>query len=77
MHGRSLLPILTGWHDAPGGERTSSTSTTVTGRALRAQEPRCAYGDRWKLIHFYEQPEEWELYDLKSDPDEKTQPCRG
>jgi len=23
-----------------------------------------------KLIHFYEQPEEWELYDLMSDPDE-------
>jgi len=23
-----------------------------------------------KLIHFYEQPEEWELYDLVSDPDE-------
>jgi arylsulfatase A-like enzyme len=28
--------------------------------------------DRWKLIHFWEQPEEWELYDLKSDPDEVT-----
>jgi arylsulfatase A-like enzyme len=25
---------------------------------------------RWKLIHFWEQPAEWELYDLKSDPDE-------
>jgi arylsulfatase A-like enzyme len=26
--------------------------------------------DRWKLIHFWEQPQEWELYDLKNDPDE-------
>ena len=25
---------------------------------------------RWKLIHFWEQPEEWELYDLQADPDE-------
>jgi arylsulfatase A-like enzyme len=25
---------------------------------------------RWKLIHFFEQPEEWELYDLETDPDE-------
>jgi arylsulfatase A-like enzyme len=25
---------------------------------------------RHKLIHFYEQPEQWELYDLLSDPDE-------
>lgn len=26
--------------------------------------------DSWKLIHFWEQPEEWELYDLKNDEDE-------
>jgi len=26
--------------------------------------------DRWKLIQYWEQPEEWELYDLKTDPDE-------
>ncbi len=25
---------------------------------------------RWKLIHFWEQPQEWELYDLETDPDE-------
>lgn len=25
---------------------------------------------RWKLIHFWQQPQEWELYDLQSDPDE-------
>jgi arylsulfatase A-like enzyme len=27
---------------------------------------------RWKLIHFWEQPAEWELYDLARDPDETT-----
>jgi arylsulfatase A-like enzyme len=26
--------------------------------------------DRWKLIHYWEQPQEWELYDLRNDPDE-------
>jgi arylsulfatase A-like enzyme len=26
--------------------------------------------DRWKLIHYWEQPQEWELYDLQNDPDE-------
>lgn len=25
---------------------------------------------KWKLIQFFEQPEEWELYDLERDPDE-------
>jgi arylsulfatase A-like enzyme len=27
---------------------------------------------RWKLIHFWQQPQEWELYDLQGDPDETT-----
>jgi len=26
--------------------------------------------DRWKLLHFWERPEEWELFDLAADPDE-------
>jgi arylsulfatase A-like enzyme len=26
--------------------------------------------ERYKLIHFYNDIDEWELYDLKSDPDE-------
>jgi arylsulfatase A-like enzyme len=30
-------------------------------------------GKRWKLIHFWQQPQqEWELYDLQRDPDETT-----
>jgi len=28
--------------------------------------------ERYKLIHFFLEPEEWELYDLKSDPDESN-----
>ncbi len=26
--------------------------------------------DRWKLIHFYNNIDEWELFDLKNDPHE-------
>ena len=26
--------------------------------------------NRWKLMHFWEQPDEFALYDLESDPDE-------
>ena len=35
-----------------------------------ARKNRGIRTDRRKLIHFFEQPEEWELYDLKTDPDE-------
>lgn len=35
-----------------------------------ARKHRGVRTDRWKLIHFWEQPEEWALYDLKQDPDE-------
>ena len=26
--------------------------------------------ERYKLIHYYEEPQEWEMYDLQSDPGE-------
>jgi arylsulfatase A-like enzyme len=67
-HGRSLVPLLAGagvpWRDAflyeyyeyPAGHCVRKN------RGIRTA--------RWKLIHFFEQPEEWELYDLSSDPDE-------
>jgi arylsulfatase A-like enzyme len=28
------------------------------------------YDGRWKLIHFYRDIDQWELYDLQSDPHE-------
>jgi hypothetical protein len=30
---------------------------------------------RYKLIHFYHDIDEWELYDLKKDPDELKNVC--
>ncbi len=68
LHGRSLVPLLAGadvpWRDAflyeyyefPAGHCVRKN------RGIRTA--------RWKLIHFWEQPEEWELYDLAADPDE-------
>ena len=37
-----------------------------------ARKHRGVRTERWKLIHFWEQPEEWALYDLSSDPDEQV-----
>lgn len=68
MQGKSILPLIneseTDWRDAiyyhyyeyPG-----------------AHDVKRHYGvrtDRYKLIHFYHDVDEWELFDLKEDPDE-------
>ncbi len=67
-HGRSLLPLLqqraTRWRDAFLYEYYEYPAEHCAGKN------RGVRTDRWKLIHFWEQPEEWELYDLHTDPDE-------
>ena len=74
MHGTSFLPLI-----APGGhagpplrwrdafcyafyEHPDADHCVRKNRGIRT--------DRWKLIQFWEEPQEWELYDLASDPDE-------
>ncbi|TWI00371.1 uncharacterized protein DUF4976 [Luteimonas cucumeris] len=37
-----------------------------------ARKHRGVRTDRWKLIHFGEQPEEWTFYDMRKDPDERV-----
>ncbi len=68
MHGRSWLPLLEGqetqWRDAFLYEYYEYPAVHCV------RKNRGVRTDRWKLIHFWEQPEEWELYDLKNDPDE-------
>jgi arylsulfatase A-like enzyme len=70
LHGRSFLPLLDGrdvpWRDAFLYEYYEYPA------AHCVRKNRGIRSDRWKLIHFFEQPEEWELYDLKTDPDEKV-----
>src|SRR3546814_4053007 len=35
-----------------------------------ARKHRGVRTERWQLIHFWEMPDEWALYDLENDPDE-------
>lgn len=68
MHGRSWAPLLRGqkthwrkdwlyeYYEFPGSHSVKKN------RGIRT--------DRYKLIHYYEEPQEWELYDVKEDPGE-------
>lgn len=68
LHGRSLVPLLKGepvewrkdwlyeYYEYPGSHMVKKN------RGIRT--------DRWKLIHYFEAPEEFELYDLQNDPGE-------
>jgi arylsulfatase A-like enzyme len=70
MHGRSLAPLLeareTPWRDAFLYEYYEYPAEHCV------RKNRGVRTERFKLIHFWEQPEEWELYDLVADPDETT-----
>ena len=68
MQGRSLVPVLEG-SDVPWREdflyeyyEYPAEHCVRKNRGIRTR--------RWKLIHFWEEPQEWELYDLEKDPDE-------
>src|SRR5271165_1887570 len=70
MQGKSMLPLAEGkttdwrkdwlyeYYEYPGFENVRPC------RGVRT--------DRYKLIHFFLSPEEWELYDLEKDPDERA-----
>lgn len=69
MQGRSFLPLLDqetpAWRDAflyEFFEFPDADHCVRKNRGVRT--------DRWKLIHFWEEPQEWELYDLANDRDE-------
>jgi arylsulfatase A-like enzyme len=71
MQGRSLLPLLKG--ETPDNWRQSIYYHYYEYPSVH-MVPR-QYGirtTRHKLIHFYQFGNEWELYDLKKDPDELT-----
>jgi len=68
MQGKSMLPLAEGrdvdwrkdwlyeYYEFPGAENIRPS------RGVRTE--------RYKLIHFFLEPQEWELYDIRSDPDE-------
>ena len=68
MQGRSFAPLMLGsevpWRDAFLYEyyEYPAEHCVRKNRGVRTA--------KWKLIDFYELPEEWELYDLENDPDE-------
>ena len=69
MQGRSLVPILNG--RTPADWRKSIYYHYYEYPAVHSVKRH--YGvrtDRYKLIHFYHDIDEWELYDLEKDPDE-------
>jgi len=69
MQGASLVPLLKG--QSPGNWRTSIYYHYYEYPSVH-MIPR-HYGirtGRYKLMHFYQFGNEWELYDLKNDPDE-------
>ncbi|MEJ7813470.1 MAG: sulfatase [Gemmatimonadaceae bacterium] len=69
MQGRSLVPLLEGpspppWRDAFLYEYYEYPAEHCVRKHHGIRTAR------WKLLHFWEQPEEWELFDLRNDPDE-------
>jgi arylsulfatase A-like enzyme len=69
MHGRSMVPILTGQATAPWRDAFLYEYYEYPAEHC-VRKHRGVRTARWKLIHFWEQPQEWELYDLASDADE-------
>jgi arylsulfatase A-like enzyme len=70
MQGRSLRPLLQG--RTPSDWRTSMYYHYYEYPAVHSVKRH--YGvrtERYKLIHFYNDIDEWELYDLQTDPDER------
>jgi arylsulfatase A-like enzyme len=68
MQGRSFAPLLLG-ESVPWREDFLCEFFEYPAEHC-ARKHRGLRTKRWKLIHLYEQPEQWELYDLESDPDE-------
>jgi arylsulfatase A-like enzyme len=69
MQGKSILPLLGG--NTPVNWRTAIYYHYYEYPGWHAVKRH--YGirtERYKLIHFYYDIDEWELYDLKKDPDE-------
>ena len=69
MQGRSLVPILKG--EKPANWRTSLYYHYYEYPAVHmVKKHEGIYDGRYKLIHYYDDIDEWELFDLQTDPNE-------
>lgn len=74
MQGLSLLPLLRGEH--PAHWRRGLYYHYYEYPAEHAVKRHYGVRDaRWKLIHFYDDIDRWELYDLEADPHELHNLC--
>ena len=69
MQGLSLVPFLKARRSGLAHEHLLSLHSIPASIWCLAI---MAFGRRYKLMHFYQFGDEWELYDLKNDPDELT-----
>ncbi|MCC7492593.1 MAG: sulfatase [Fimbriimonadaceae bacterium] len=69
QHGRSLVPLLTGPTPADWRRDFLYEYYEFPG-AHSVRKNRGVRGERYKLIHYFDEPQEWELLDLQEDPHE-------
>jgi arylsulfatase A-like enzyme len=69
MHGRSMKPLLRG--KADGWRKDWLYEYFEYPGAHSVRKHRGVRTERYKLIHYYEEPQEYELYDLEKDPGER------
>lgn len=70
MHGRSFVPVLKG--DAKNWRKDWLYEYYEFPGPHSVRKQRGVRTETHKLIHYFEEPQEWELYDLKNDPHERT-----
>jgi len=74
MQGRSILPLLNG--EVPSDWRKSVYYSYHQAGAYNLPKIEGARGDRYKIVRYFSHPkldlgEQWELFDLKNDPNEQ------
>ena len=70
MHGKSLVPLFR--DDAPDFRNAVYYHYSEYPGIHAVKRHYGVRTDRYKLIHFYHDIEEWELYDLENDPSEMS-----
>jgi arylsulfatase A-like enzyme len=69
MQGKSMMPLAEGKHDVPWRKDWLYEYYEYPGFE-NVRPCRGVRTERYKFIHFFVEPQEFELYDLQSDPEE-------